>query len=54
LGEVKLLFLKWPLLARQTRIADAVTLPIGGSQLPINALTVQVKSLASADVRLRD
>jgi hypothetical protein len=37
LGEVKLLFLKWPLLARQTCIADAVTFPIGGSQVPINA-----------------
>jgi len=42
LGEVKILFLNGPSLACQTRIADATTLPVGGSEVPTNAHSVQV------------
>jgi hypothetical protein len=40
LSEVKILFLNGPSLACQTRIADAVKLPIGGSQVLIDALVL--------------
>jgi hypothetical protein len=42
LGEVKILFLNGPSLASQTRIADAIGLPVGGSEVPANAHSVQV------------